>query len=46
MEYNGNCLSIVMSCNSVQSPTPVHEKKIEFHGMSGGFPWDQSEIIT
>ena len=46
MEYNWNCVCIIMSCNSVQSPTPFCEKKIEICGPSGGFPWDESEIIT
>jgi len=34
MEYNGNCIYIAMSCNSVQSLTRFHEKKLKFHGMS------------
>jgi len=48
-EYNGNCVCIIMSCNSVQSPTPFHEKKlksmdglVDFHGTS---PRSSREII-
>jgi len=46
MEYNGNYVFIVMSCDSVQSLTRIREKKNEIHGLSGGFPWDKSQIIT
>jgi len=40
-EYNGNYVLIVMSCDSVQSPTRIREKKNEIRGPSGGFPWDK-----
>jgi hypothetical protein len=49
MEHNRNCVSIVMSSNSVQSPTGFHEifsksveRPVEFHGTS---PRSSREII-